>query len=91
MYQDDYYRYTTSFHHPVHVKSRMVRTAHTGFAPSPTIARESYKGTRVLMHLIGGKWQPVDGRYVKMKMGNLEVNILCHNTDKDPPKNYKIG
>ena len=91
MYQDDYYRYTTSFHHPVHVKSRMVRTAHTGLSPTPTIARESYRGTRVLMIHKDGKFIPVDGRFVKVKMGNLEVNILCHDTDKDPPKNYKIG
>lgn len=94
MYQDDnYYRYSAAWSQPTVTSNRprMTRTKHTGIVPTSTYARESWKGTRVLMILKGGKFVPVDGRFVKVQMGKLEVNVLCHDTDKDPPKNYKIG
>lgn len=51
--------------------------------------RSSYTGKSVQMERIKGIWKPITGRYVKRPLGKgLEVNILCHDKDKDPPKNY---
>ncbi len=69
---------------------RTERTETTGSIPTIWHTRLSWTGKKVRMQLLKGKMMPSDGRFVKVKMGKLEVNVLCHNTDKDPPKNYKL-
>ena len=73
-------------------RPRNVPTESTGLAPTTFNARSSWTGRRVLMVRKNGEWTPIDGRFAVVKMPKLgNVNVLCHDTDCDPPKGYKIG
>ena len=79
------------FLYPVDKKVRMRKSVTTGIAPIPTYSRDSYTGRTVYMVRKEGKWIPTNGRYVERLLdGKLKINVLCHDEDKDPPKNYKL-
>jgi hypothetical protein len=50
--------------------------------------RLSYTGKLVAFRRTHEGWKPLDGEWVKRKLGNFEANVLKHDTDKMPPKNY---
>jgi hypothetical protein len=50
--------------------------------------RMSYTGTIVCFHRTSEGWMPIDGQWVKRKMGKIEANVLCSYKDKAPPINY---
>ena len=78
VYQSDYFREVKGL-------ARMKKTADTGSVTK--IERPSYTGKTVYMiPKRGGGLMPVNGRFEKSKMGDMVVNVLCHDDDKNPPQ-----
>lgn len=57
------------------------------YVPTTKI-RYSYTCKPVTFERVGAQWRPTNGRFVRVKSGKITVAVLCHDTDRDPPKRF---